>query len=346
MNQQLSLSARPRSLDAMVGQGKIAARIRAHVASGRVIKAWLLVGPTGCGKTTLARILAVSFQCPHQTTFGTPCKACRGSLSALDVYEINAAKLSGIRELESALEGADYGPRTGKYRIYVIDECHRSSGAAQNLILKYLEDTPDTTMFILCSTAPHQILETVQGRCMVYHMKELEIDEITQLVEKLLKRIQSDLPADRLVETLVENGVSLPRHIAQAVEKYVAGGTPKEAADVFGSTSVDTFALTKSVVKGDWAGVAKYLKNSQNSDIRAVRLSCIAYLKKFLLNSDDISERQQIVATGIKTLVDLQNAEDLVISAGLASVLYEVTALFSVYREGPYSEKAGKKNEA
>lgn len=332
MAQTLNHSSRPRSLDAMVGQDKLVARLRAHMASGRIPKGLLFTGPTGTGKTTLARIIALALQCTHQTVWGNPCKACRAIKSSFDIFEINAAKIRGIRELEAALEGSDYAPRMGAYRIYIIDEVHRSTPEAQDLALKYLEDSPESTLFILCSTKPEKVIETLQGRCLCYQLKELRADNILLLVERLLKKINSKLPADRLVDVLVENGVSYPRHITHAVEKYAAGAEPEEAAIVEASAVIDVKAVTSAIVKGDWEGVARYLHKVQASDIRQIRLSCLAYLRVILLQSPEISERTATVADGILELTKLSNMEDLAVSAGLASVLYRITSMFADYK--------------
>lgn len=341
MPRQLSLSARPKSFDELIGQPKLVDRIRRHIQSGRIPEAWLLTGPTGTGKTTVARILSVSLQCTHQTVFGNPCKECRvlsksfyesGISSGFDMYEINAAKITGIRELEQELEGTYFLPRFGDYRIYILDECHQLSSHAQNLALKYLEDSPETTQFILCSTAPQKLIETLRSRCTVYRLRELGIDDITVLVETLLRKIRSDLPADRLAESLVDRGVYYPRLIAQAVEKYSAGATPDEAADVEGATEVDTKALSSALVKGDWPTVAGFLANSQVADIRAIRLSCIAYLRAILWASPEVSERTGVVAKAITVLCEIPSAEDLVMSAAVSAALYPVVSMFSKYK--------------
>src|SRR5579864_9038317 len=152
--QQISLSARPRTLDALIGQGKTVARIRGHIAAGRTVKAWMFTGPRGTGKTTISRVLALSLQCKHGT-FGKPCKVCYSQRSAFDIYEINAGKNTGIDAVREALSGEDNYPRTGEARVYILDELQKASDGAQSLLLKSLEDTPETTVYIICTTAPH-----------------------------------------------------------------------------------------------------------------------------------------------------------------------------------------------
>ena len=331
MAKQLSLSARPRTLDSLIGQQKIVNAIRGHAKSGRLPKAWLLTGPTGCGKTTTARILAVSYECTHQKQFGSPCKDCYNGRSRFSIQEINAAEITGKNEIGEALSGSDLGTlMDGAYRVYILDECHMMSTQAQNLALKFLEDSPESAIFILCSTAPEKIIPTLRGRCLCYELRELGMDDTTLLVTRLLKLAKSDLPVDRLVDALAERRVKYPRLIAHAVEKYVGGAPPEEAVQVEGVAEIDIRALTKAVVKGNWEEASQYLLAAQAGDMRAVRISILGYLKTVLLESP-ISDRTLVVSKSIAAICSVQNAEDIVIASAVAAELYRLTAMFSKY---------------
>lgn len=333
MVQQLSLSARPRTLDGLVGFEKTTKRIRGHMASGRVVKAWLFYGPKGVGKTTLAKILAISYQCEHQKVFGNPCPECRRNWRSFDIYPINCAKITGIRELEQSLDGASYAPRSGKYRVYILDEVQNLTQNAQSLALKYLEeDSAETTIFILATTAPHLLIETLQSRCTVYRLKELEEDDIAKLVKKLLLKTGSDKPADRLAMELAEHGIGSGRLIAQAVEKYVAGASAEEACDVEAAAAVDTRALTRALVRGDWAGTAKFLEGAQLADAPAIRLGTLSYMRKMLLHSPEVGDSAAAWARAIEELVSVQRAENSVIHAALTAALYRACAYYAKFK--------------
>jgi DNA polymerase-3 subunit gamma/tau len=330
--QQLSLSARPRSLDGLVGQQKIIKAIRGHHASGRITKAWMFCGPKGSGKTSLGRILAASLQCTHQEIFGKPCQACYHD-RAKYLHEINCADKTGIDPLRQALAGADYGLfADANCKVYLLDEVHMLSANAQTLALKYLEDSPETTYFILCSTNPSRIDETLQSRCIVYAMRDLEADDILKLVTRLLLRVKSKMPADRLADALIEQAITSPRLICMAAEKYLAGMSPEEAALVSGSAATDVRAITKALVKGDWAAVSRALALVQTSDILQIKLSIISYLRTILLESPEPATRTDAVAKAITNLCGLENRQDLIIAAGLASELYRLCVLFAKYR--------------
>jgi DNA polymerase III subunit gamma/tau len=331
--QQLSLSTRPKSFEEMVGQQKITAAIRGHMKSGRVVKAWLFSGPKGTGKTSISRIMSLAYQCTHQQTFGAPCKECYNRKASFAIEEINTADISTVDKLRDVLQGSFYGVMgSGKYRVYILDECHRLSDAAQQLLLKYLEDSPETTIFILCSTAPQRLLETVRSRCVTYEMRELDQDDILLLVTKYLKKAKSDLPADRLADALSDQYVKSPRLIAQAVEKYCAGLSPDDAAQVNGATEVDVHTLCRAVIKGDWPDVAKYLHAAQEVNVRAIRVGVVAYLRVILLESPEMEARTETVAKAITVLCNVQYAEDIIQSASLAAELYKCCKLFAAYQ--------------
>lgn len=342
MAQQLSLSARPQTLDALVGQGKVAAAIRGHIKSGRPPNTWLFYGPKGTGKTSIARILALSYQCSHQEQeingvfrpFGHPCADCRKNKHKFSTYEIAAAKMGGKDELRELLQGSSYGVLgEGKYRVYIIDELHAASKPAQKLLLSYFEDSPETTVYICCSSKPQDIDEPLRSRCVSYQMLDLEAHDIELLVKRLLKKVGSKLPVDRLTEELVQNKVRSPRLIAQAVEKYVAGNDVKEAASVDGTTGVmDMSGLTRAIVKGDWSTVSDTLRNAELVDVRPVRLGVISYLRGALLNDKEVGDRSKVIADSISELAGLRDAEDTVVAGAVAAVLYRVTALFSQYK--------------
>jgi DNA polymerase III gamma/tau subunit len=214
----------------------------------------------------------------------------------------------------------------------LVHNCQGFSKSAQSLLLKYLEDSPDTTIFILCTTAPQQVIDTLRSRCAVYTFRELESDDIEAMVTMLLKKAKSGLPADRLVDAINERGVRSPRLICWAVEKYVAGVPPDEAVQVEGCTELDIHALCRTMIKGDWAGVSTYLKNAETLDARAIRSSLLAYLRTVLVEQPTLCERSSAVSKAISRLCSVENAGDLVMSASLSAELYQLTAIFARYK--------------
>lgn len=329
--QILSLSNRPKTLDEMIGQKELAKNIRGHFKQKRVPQAWMFVGETGCGKTSLARILALTLQCRHQERTGNPCSRCQKNYSRFDIMEINASDIRGVDELQTTLNGYNYAPKPGsKNRVYILDECQNLSSHAQSLMLKYLEDCPKTTYWILCTTDPHKIKSTIHSRCAVYRVPSLKHDAVERLVIKSLERIDSKLDAEKLYDELNENQVTSPRRILMSVEKYAAGMPAEEAARI-SDTKLDAYAICRSVVRGDWEKTASCLQQANAEDVPLIRASVAGYLKTMLLGEAAISRKSKLVAKSIEKLITLNGAEYGLQIAGTIAVLHNLCQLFSDY---------------
>ena len=329
LNQPLALAMRPKSFDEMIGAEKLIAKIRAHFASGRIPKAWMFAGQTGSGKTTIARIMAVSLQCTHETVFGQLCSRCRHNRKFFDIVEINASDITGIDALRDAIQGAYYAPKPGsRRRVYILDEMHQASKSAQNLLLKFFEDCPRTTNWIICTTEPEKIIRTLRRRCTIYVAPSLGLEDLNKLVRRGLEKIGSELSVSDLAEKLMEKQVTSPALVLNAVEKYASGGTAEEASDVEIDSEVDTHALCRSLIKGDWEAVAGQLQNMKPEDVRPVQAGVCRYLQAILLGDASFSSRTEVVAKSIIKMSELTGADSVQISA-LSAHLYQVAHYFS-----------------
>lgn len=334
MKQVLSLSFRPRSLDAMVGQEELTASIRGHLKKKRVPQCWMFVGESGAGKTTAGRILGLSLQCTHQTKFGAPCKDCRHNARKFDIFEINASQYTGKQSITDVLDGSDYAPRPGsRARVYILDEVQMLSRAAQNMMLKVFEDCPRTTYFILCTTDPDKIVRTLRRRCGAgtYTVASLKRPGVRILVKRALKHVNSKLDSDALVDALFENEVTSAGMVVNAVEKYTAGEPAEKAAKVEVTTGFDTYSLCRGLIKGLWGDVSKQLKDATPEDARVIRKDVARYLKAILLDDEEISSRATVVAEAIEKLTSLSSREESLQLSATVAVLYQVAKFFNRY---------------
>ncbi|MEL6439147.1 MAG: DNA polymerase III subunit gamma/tau [Cyanobacteria bacterium J06621_8] len=169
----LPLKYRPTRFEEIVGQQipVSIARISIAQSEDKLQTTYLLVGPSGSGKTTLARIMARSFNCKQRENDEPcgDCSSCKASLNhtSLAITEIDGADRNGVDDVRDIIEKCQLNVINNKYRIFIIDEAHQMSKPAQNALLKTLEDTPQNTIFILCTTEEDRLLETIKSRARI-----------------------------------------------------------------------------------------------------------------------------------------------------------------------------------
>lgn len=182
-HQSLYRKYRPQTFDAVVGQEHIERTLRNAVADGKVAHAYLFTGPRGTGKTTTARILAKALNCeqgPGANPDGT-CDQCVEIAEGRhpDVYELDAASRTGVENVREEIIGrVSFAPTKGRYKVYIIDEVHMLSSTAFNALLKTIEEPPPHVVFILATTHPHKVPETIQSRCQRFDFHRIGIDDI------------------------------------------------------------------------------------------------------------------------------------------------------------------------
>lgn len=166
--------------------------LQKYLDQGQIPHAWLFSGPRGIGKTSAARILAKSVNCPKSKKTSQPCGDCNNCLqitqgTAVDVVEIDAASNRGIDEVRDLKEKVRLAPMEAKYKVYIIDEVHMLTTEAANALLKTLEEPPDNTIFILCTTEPEKLPQTVVSRCTRLIFNRPTGDEVLQKLKLVAK---------------------------------------------------------------------------------------------------------------------------------------------------------------
>lgn len=182
---------RPRLFGEVVGQEHVTRTLQNAISANRIAHAYLFSGPRGVGKTTVARILAKAVNC-MESSQSEPCGKCNickeiSAGRAIDVIEIDAASNRGIDEIRELRESVKFSPVSGRYKIYIIDEAHMLTIEAFNALLKTLEEPPGHVIFILATTEPHKIPDTILSRCQRFDFRMLTrkeiIDRLRQLAE-------------------------------------------------------------------------------------------------------------------------------------------------------------------
>ena len=199
---------RPQSFKDVIGQEFTVRALENAIKLNKIANAYLFCGPRGTGKTSSARIFAKSLNCIEGPTVN-PCQKCQSCLdvtnaSGLDVIEIDAATNRGIDDAKELINKVQYAPMNGKYKIFIIDEVHMLSKEAFNALLKTFEEPPKNVIFILATTEPHKVIETIVSRCQRFDFRRITIDDIVKRLREIsdIEKINID---DEALYTIAKN---------------------------------------------------------------------------------------------------------------------------------------------
>ncbi len=201
MYQALYRKYRPKELDEIYGQDVIVTIIKNAIMQDKISHAYLFAGPRGTGKTSIAKIFSKIINCEHKKNYKScgKCKSCLEKNNS-DIIEIDAASNNGVDEIRELKNKIDLVPANGKYKVYIIDEVHMLTIGAFNALLKTLEEPPHHAIFILATTEPHKIPETILSRCQRFDFQKIN----NQSIKKRLKEISDKENLKITEESLME----------------------------------------------------------------------------------------------------------------------------------------------
>lgn len=263
MYKALYRQERPETFQDVIGQEHIIRILENQIKTDKVGHAYLFCGTRGTGKTTIARLLAKGVNCLHENSEARPCGSCAHCQAIsegtfVDVIEMDAASNRGITDVREIKESVKYPPAVGRKKVYIIDEVHMLTTPAFNALLKTLEEPPENIIFILATTDPEQLPQTILSRCQRMDFKRLSHAMLVEYYSKIcesrgieLKKGAADIIATN-ADGSVRDGLSILEQSLASGEKVIT----EDIVNLYGGAVSQKFLidLTNCVLKGDVAG--------------------------------------------------------------------------------------------
>ncbi|MDQ1212002.1 DNA polymerase III subunit gamma/tau [Pantoea anthophila] len=273
--QVLARKWRPQAFADVVGQEHVLTALANGLSLGRIHHAYLFSGTRGVGKTTIARLLAKGLNCETGIT-ATPCGQCDNCREIeqgrfVDLIEIDAASRTKVEDTRDLLDNVQYAPARGRFKVYLIDEVHMLSRHSFNALLKTLEEPPSHVKFLLATTDPQKLPVTILSRCLQFHLKALDVDQIRQQLEHVLKQeqIESETRALQLLARAADGSMRDALSLTDQAIAMGQGAVTSSTVSVMLGTLDDEqpLGLLEALVEGDGQQVMNLLSQAASRGV-------------------------------------------------------------------------------
>ena len=340
--QALYRKYRPQLFSQVVGQAHVTETLAHEVQTGKVAHAYLFAGPRGTGKTTTARILAKSLNCPNRRPDGEPCNLCDSCMgitegSSMDVIELDAAshnKVEDIREIR--VNVGTVASVGGARRVYILDEAHMLSRAAANALLKTLEEPPEHAHFVLATTEPYKLPDTIRSRTQRFDFRPIGSEALVDHMATIAKA-EGMTPTPEGLALIARHATGSARDALGLLEQVAALGSgkvdPKGVTRALGLAGSEAFEqLVDAIADQDAAAVLTLVARlaSEGADLRrfaadSVELFRGLFLAQYAPNLDEIVDEPREVVDEWRALAKrLQPADVLRCIDRLGEALVEL----------------------
>src|ERR1700676_4989899 len=284
---------RPQTFADLVGQEHVTNTLANAIKNDRVAHAYIFSGARGVGKTTAARILAKAMNCVHGPT-AEPCGECDACKeiaagNSLDVIEIDAASNRGIDQIRELREMVRYAPAAARSKVVILDEAHMLTGEASNALLKTLEEPPDRVIFVMATTEPENLVDTIRSRSQHFHFRALTFAEITGRLEEIARKedLKIESGALAVIARMAEGSLRDALSLLEQARAYCGDTIPdKEVRELLGVVPDDALNELVGAISSGSADRALALVHTFQKEGRNLQHFCreaIRHMRNLLI---------------------------------------------------------------
>ena len=271
---------RPSNLKDVIGQDNKVKLLRNKIENGKIPHAILLIGPSGVGKTTIARCLRRPLKCNIKY-----------------FHELNIADIRGIETVRDIRSNMMSYPLSGQTKVWLLDEVSELTSSAQKALLKMLEDTPSHVYFMLATTDPQKLIRPIRTRCMEINLKPIHSEDLTSIIKGVLKAEGKKL-TNKVIEKITDCSNGSARLALVFLDAVIDLDNEDEMLSVIKSEGEQAIELCRMLInKRKWNDIANLLRSLEGQDVEGIRRLILKYMRTCLLQGGPLGKKSHSIMT-------------------------------------------------